>query len=523
MATVGLRARTFRVSPDASVSVDHWTASSRRDVRAYFLTHAHADHVVGLERRNWAPACVGARIYCSATTKELLSRKWPTLGRHVKELEVGETHSILLTANSRVSVTVIDAGHCPGAVMFLFDGPMGRVLHTGDFRREDLTTREALPTALTRAPVDVLMLDNTYANPKCTFQGRREATREIVEMCAKYGDDRPILLGVDSLGKEDLACAVAAALGKPVEMADNRHLPKEFNRFLVGTQDCEFGYLIKRSLNESMDESRRTNIRCVPKQHVRPKTLRKLVEGLKFGDRPPIAILPTGWSAVRGREDDPISMESARRNEEGLRDPMAELGADAAGADAEEGCILSVAYSLHAPYNELEDFVRAVQPGIVMGNTRMSGDDQEESRDPSVHFAGLCTGKNSDAAIAMFEIQGDAAHEESFGVGEVVEHILKVRVNANDIKIRTPSSTKQPSVRLVAAKEGMVFSPPRRRTWQEEAKRKREAWDERCRTALQVITTRVHDAKNVVTELNKEDSKGVDAKKRAFVPSFMST
>ncbi len=33
-----------------------------------------------------------------------------------------------------ITVTAIDANHCPGAIMFLFEGYFGRILYTGDFR-----------------------------------------------------------------------------------------------------------------------------------------------------------------------------------------------------------------------------------------------------------------------------------------------------------------------------------------------------------------------------------------------------
>ncbi|KAI6027337.1 beta-lactamase-like protein [Pisolithus microcarpus] len=134
----------------------------------HLLTHTHSDHLIGLTSKSF-----GYQIICSPDAKEMLLRHEVYAERslfdHEYRAQKTKTYSHLKVApcvmpngekfyagsrdllravplhtptefelydDETVTLTLIDANHCPGAVMFLIEGPRGSVLHTGDMRAE---------------------------------------------------------------------------------------------------------------------------------------------------------------------------------------------------------------------------------------------------------------------------------------------------------------------------------------------------------------------------------------------------
>ncbi|DBA87437.1 TPA: hypothetical protein ACH3X1_004479 [Trebouxia sp. C0004] len=129
----------------------------------WFLTHFHADHYGGL-----GPRFKQGVIYCSPITARLVHQRLKVpMGR----LHILPLHSPIQVAG--ITVTFVDAHHCPGAVMILFEAP-GRLplLHTGDCRcHAGMQEEECLQRV--RGGVD-LVLDTTYCQPQYIFPRQEE-------------------------------------------------------------------------------------------------------------------------------------------------------------------------------------------------------------------------------------------------------------------------------------------------------------------------------------------------------------
>ncbi|CAM9735707.1 unnamed protein product [Ectocarpus sp. 12 AP-2014] len=184
--------------------------------RHYLLTHFHSDHTTGLYKSFSAGI-----IYCSHGTANLI----------VELMGVNRERVVALPMDTPVLVagfelTLIDANHCPAAVMFVIRDPRpgGRTtLHTGDFRAAESVCRNPVVTSL-KGRLDSLYLDTTYCGPRHTFPDQSEVlaqAAQLVRMELQRDPNTLFLVGTYSIGKEKVLEAVAKATGSRYDLDTN--------------------------------------------------------------------------------------------------------------------------------------------------------------------------------------------------------------------------------------------------------------------------------------------------------------
>ena len=195
------------VIPNTPIAVDCWKLRNIPEARIFFLTHYHADHMVGLTS-SWSYP-----IYCSPVTGKLLKEHMKIKPHLINVLNLNESHVIDITecGDETITVSVIDANHCPGSVMYIFEGYFGKIFYTGDFRYSKDTIME-IGMLENCQNVDVLYLDNTYCDPSIAFPSREKAKQDILKLIDSHSD-YDIVFGMHAFGKEDLLCDIADRYG----------------------------------------------------------------------------------------------------------------------------------------------------------------------------------------------------------------------------------------------------------------------------------------------------------------------
>jgi DNA cross-link repair 1A protein len=190
----------YKIMPGFFICVDAFRYGAVQGCNAYFLSHFHSDHYVGLTS-SW---CHGP-IYCSKVTANLVKQQLRVDSKYVVPLEFEDRFEV--PGTQQVAVTMIPANHCPGSSLFLFEKVVGkgsnprtqRVLHCGDFRAcpAHISHPLLMPdivcsiTGKTKQQkIDVCYLDTTYLNPRYAFPSQEEVIKACADMCVSLKKER---------------------------------------------------------------------------------------------------------------------------------------------------------------------------------------------------------------------------------------------------------------------------------------------------------------------------------------------
>lgn len=225
------------------ISIDYFrTIPHRRPPLACFLSHIHSDHLQGLE------SLKSPFIYCSPATRELLLRleKYPhRMNFEHRVLECRKQHykglkailktipletptKIELKPGKSIQVTLLDANHCSGAVMFLIEDERRAILYTGDIRSEPWWVNAlarnpvVVPyTTLGHRSLDKIYLDTTFAAQRDVlpaFPSKAEGLAELLRKVSKYSKDTIFHFHAWTPGYEEVWIALSNALGTRVHV-----------------------------------------------------------------------------------------------------------------------------------------------------------------------------------------------------------------------------------------------------------------------------------------------------------------
>ncbi|KAF2728844.1 DRMBL-domain-containing protein [Polyplosphaeria fusca] len=190
----------YKILPGFYICVDAFRYGAVKGQNAYFLSHFHSDHYVGLTS-SWRHG----PIYCSKVTANLVRQQLQVNPKCVVDLEFEKKTEVPGTEG--VYVTMISANHCPGSSLFLFEKENSksrnirnqRVLHCGDFRacqthiEHPLLRPDVLDvvTGKTRQQkLDVCYLDTTYLNPKYAFPPQQQVIQACADMCVSLNKEQ---------------------------------------------------------------------------------------------------------------------------------------------------------------------------------------------------------------------------------------------------------------------------------------------------------------------------------------------
>ncbi|XP_077114066.1 DNA cross-link repair 1A protein [Ranitomeya variabilis] len=311
----------YKKIPGTGFAVDAFQYGEIDGCSAYFLTHFHSDHYGGLTKKFRFP------IYCSKITGNLVQTKLRVEKEFITCLPM-YTECLV----NGIKVVLLDANHCPGAVLLLFILPNGTtILHTGDFRAE--TSMERYPALLGRK-IHTLYLDTTYCSPEYTFPPQQETVQFAVNAAFEMVTLHPrtlVVCGTYSIGKEKVFLAIADVLGCKVSMSQDKY------KTMQCLESAEIRALVTTDWHSTV-------LHVLPMMQVNFKGLAAHLNKFSGKYDRVLAFKPTGWTYSDGCSS------------------VAEIRPEIRGKITMYG----IPYSEHSSFSEMKRFVQFIKPQKII-------------------------------------------------------------------------------------------------------------------------------------------------------------
>jgi DNA cross-link repair 1A protein len=311
-----------------------------------------ADHYGGITS-SWD----AGTIYCSLPTASLVHQQLGVDKKYVHPLPM-MTPTVIESRGKPITVTLLDANHCPGAVMFFFEVGKRKTLHVGDFRwSRDVMLHHTSPLkqiAMQKITLDELYLDTTYCDPKYTLPSQDDTIKAVIDIFQKEvhrckdTDKKTLhLFGAYTIGKERIFLSVAEHFQMKVYVDSARYRvlrslgwPKERMKLLTTRKE------------ESC-------IWVIPLGHI---NMKRLPDYFGMANTKPFApaydrivgYRPTGWSLG----SKPSSGIVSTRRSGNIT-------------------IQSVPYSEHSSFPELVDCLACLRPGRIVPTVSVSKSEEQ--------------------------------------------------------------------------------------------------------------------------------------------------
>ncbi|ORY82630.1 DNA repair metallo-beta-lactamase-domain-containing protein [Protomyces lactucae-debilis] len=374
----------YKILSPFPIAVDAFKYGRVPGIGGYYLSHFHSDHYGGLSS-SWD----AGPIYCSTVTGNLCIQQLRVKPEYIVKLNMNTPHMI-----NGVTVTLIDANHCPGSTLFFFEGEVRgkilRYLHCGDFRA---TPTQLMHPAIAGKRIDALYLDTTYLAPKYAFPSQEEVIEACCHVCKDLAgilkpEENPVgearqvhgldkflkkdnnlvstapatvpakpkgrllvVVGTYSIGKERIVVGIAKALGSKI-YADHRK-----RDILACLEDPILASLVTADPAEAQ-------VHMTYLQEIRAETLQAYCDSLAPHFARVVGFRGTGWTYAPPRTrllDSPsVSQILSWKPTYDFRDMHPARGS------TNTSMMFGVAYSEHSSFRELMCFCLSADLGRVI-------------------------------------------------------------------------------------------------------------------------------------------------------------